>query len=145
MSSVLGPGCARVRARLEERLDGALPALEEARDRGHVEACAACARAEARVLRVLADLRVLVPSEPEELALVAQRLRATLPRRARARPRERWWLAAAAAALLLALGAFYGPPRTPRAADLAPEDVLSTLPDWASVLRGLGDLTRPFS
>jgi anti-sigma factor RsiW len=35
--------CARVRGRLDELDDGALAALEAARDEGHLEACAACA------------------------------------------------------------------------------------------------------
>ena len=38
-----GGACQRVRSRLPELVDGGLAPLEEARDQGHLEACAACA------------------------------------------------------------------------------------------------------
>jgi len=140
----LDPRCARVRARLPELLDGALVPLEEARDRGHLEACAGCAREEARELRLLAGVRALARVEAAELERVHTALLAALPPR-RAPARERLWRAAAAAAVLLALGTWFGPPVAPGADELGDLGFFSALPDWSGVLRGLGDLTRPFS
>lgn len=136
--------CARVRARLPELLDGTLLALEAARDRGHLEACAGCAAEEARELRLLAGVRALARVDPVELARVHAAVLAALPPR-RAPARERLWLAAAAAAALFALGTWFGPPEAPRSEELAAGGFFSSLPDWSGVLRGLGDLTRPFS
>jgi len=140
----LDPRCARVRARLPELLDDALLPLEAARDRGHLEACAGCAAEEARELRLLAGVRALARVEPDELARVHAAVLAALPPR-RAPARERLWLAAAAAAVLVALGSWFGPPAAPRTEELAGLDFFSALPDWSGLLRGLGDLTRPFS
>jgi anti-sigma factor RsiW len=53
----LAPSCSRVRDRLERLLDHALDPLEEARDRGHLEACAACAAEERALVRLLAGVR----------------------------------------------------------------------------------------
>lgn len=44
MSAFASVSCERVRARLDRLLDHGLSELEEARDRGHLEACADCAR-----------------------------------------------------------------------------------------------------
>ena len=140
--STLDPRCARVRARLSELLDGTLAALAEARDRGHLEACAGCAAEEARERRLLAGVRALARVEEAELARVHRAVLAALPPR-RAPARARVWLVAAA--VLLALGAWFGPPAAPHVEELAGLEFFSALPDWSGALRGLGDLTRPFS
>ncbi|MCK6448229.1 MAG: hypothetical protein L6Q99_17725 [Planctomycetes bacterium] len=44
MSALESVSCARVRARLESLLEEELSAVEEARDRGHLEVCGPCAR-----------------------------------------------------------------------------------------------------
>lgn len=44
MTALESVSCARVRARLEPLLEGELSAVEDARDRGHLEVCAPCAR-----------------------------------------------------------------------------------------------------
>jgi len=138
--------CARVVARLPELLDDALAPLAAARDRGHLEACAACAREEARHARLLAGVRALARVEAGELATVHDAILARLAPRPRAlAPERRLWLAAAAALLLFALGTWLGLPRAPRPADLAPFEHLSELPDWSGLLRGLEDLTRRLS
>lgn len=142
----LDPRCARVRARLPEQLDGALVPLEEARDQGHLEACAACAREAQAYARTLAGVRTLARGGQRELAAVHAAILAGLEPRPRREPREwRFALAAAAALVLFTLGSWFGLPRTPRPEDLSHLDVLSDLPDWAGLLRGLEDLTRPFS
>jgi len=140
----LDPRCVRVRARLVELLDGTLVPLEAARDRGHLEACAGCAAEEASEQRLLVGVRALASLEPAELARVHAAVLAALPPR-RAPTRERLWLAAAAAVILFALGTWFGPPAAPRAEQMAELELFSSLPDWAGLLRGLGDLTRPFS
>ena len=138
--------CARVRARLPELLDDTLVPLAAARDRGHLEACAACAREEARHTRLLASVRTLARSEAHELdALHAAILARLTPRTRTVVAEPRLWLAAAAALLLFALGCWFGVPRAPRAEDLAPFEHLSELPDWGGLLRGLEDLTRRLS
>ena len=60
--------CERVQGRLEELLDGGLDPLAAARDEGHLEACAACAR-ELRAWTALLDAaRAAGRPDPEELA-----------------------------------------------------------------------------
>ena len=53
--------CTRVLGRLAELVDGGLPLLEEARDLGHLEACAACARAHADWLAFHVELSRALP------------------------------------------------------------------------------------
>jgi len=70
-------GCERVRGRLMELWDGALPALEEARDHGHLEACASCFAEWCELEQVLAsvvDSRAL----ESELAFASEGLTARL-------------------------------------------------------------------
>lgn len=117
----LSPACARVRARLEERFDGALAPLEAARDEGHLEACADCA-AQARALaRWLADVRaVLAPAQEVQRdadARVAAALagEATLTPRRPSRRSAAALLTAAALALLALLPALPGGSATLRA------------------------------
>jgi anti-sigma factor RsiW len=104
-TATLAPGCLRVSARLPERCDGALSALEAARDEGHVESCAACAAQEAAWR---ADLsRLAEPLEDWRAALIGLELR--LDGIAPSRPgaldsRRPEWLAIAAAAALLLYG-----------------------------------------
>lgn len=146
MNEALDPRCARVRARLPEFVDGGLAPLAAALDQGHLEACAACAGAQAELLRTLANVRALACVEARELApLHAEILARLAPRPRRLVPERRFVLAAAAAVLLFALGSWFGLPRAPRAEDFSHLDVLSELPDWSGVLRGLEDLTRRFS
>jgi hypothetical protein len=114
--------CARVRARLDELQDGALAPLEAARDHGHLEACADCAReARARadwLAHVQAELAPPRASQRDADARVAQALAATaLPRRRAATRRVATaaLLAAAALALLTLLPALPGGDSTLRA------------------------------
>ncbi len=58
--------CERVRHRLTELLDGGLAPIEEARDSGHLEACASC-RAESDELELM--LETLVPATTVESEL----------------------------------------------------------------------------
>jgi anti-sigma factor RsiW len=112
-------GCARVRGRLDEYIDGGLDELSAARDGGHLEACAACALERERRILWLGKLQAAL-----EPALAAQR-HATAglgARLAAARPpqslgplstrspgvRRAAWAAAAAACALLALALFQG-------------------------------------
>jgi len=81
--------CERVRGRLAELWDGDLPPLEEARDRGHLEACASCGsewRALEELLGAIAESR----GTEVELALLGEgleeRLRGVSPAAA---PRRR--------------------------------------------------------
>ncbi len=153
--------CARVCARLPALIDGALAALDEARDRGHLEACAPCREALARHAHLLASIRAAsVLGVADDAARVASAVLARLgppPARSargresvlgRARAPRRWLvgLAAAAAAVLgLALldsRAGASPGAGPRA---ALEQVLVELPSWSDVVRGLGGLSRTLS
>jgi hypothetical protein len=105
--------CARVRGRLERALDGGLAPLEAARDAGHLEVCAECARErdtwQLLFGRVRAELRA-GDAPAAELTWAAEGLaaRVAAARGPRARGRRRTaaaWLGAAAALLgLLAAG-----------------------------------------
>ncbi|MBI5432973.1 MAG: hypothetical protein HZA52_09105 [Planctomycetes bacterium] len=86
MSAFASVSCARVRARLDRLLDRGLPELDEARDRGHLEACASCARE----LRVRRDWRrafrtLELPSD-DEFAWFTQGLPSRLARAEPPRP-----------------------------------------------------------
>src|SRR5262245_10158984 len=58
--------CARVQARLPALVDGALAPLEEARDRGHMEACPPCRLPCARHDDLLASIRCSLRAGTEE-------------------------------------------------------------------------------
>lgn len=144
--------CLRVRGRLIELEDGGLAPLAEARDRGHLEACDACARALARHVGFLARLRALETVEAAEVRALTAAVEARLPARLRpsmgrgARTRASLALAAAAALVLGALWTTRGLPRAPRPADLGSfPSIVASAPDWAGWLRGLGSLLHPFS
>ena len=106
-------GCERVRGRLERLLDGGLTPIEHARDRGHLEACAACRDEAAAWEDLLGRTRAALAPDSEELAREVATLRPRLVpaprsplRRLLARPAAAPLAAAAAALLLLtALGA----------------------------------------
>lgn len=160
-----GEPCTRVTERLAVLVDGGLGPLDEARDRGHLEACAPCQRALARHAQLLASLRSLSsPAVERDVALdvvldvaqVSAAVRAALERcapRFAPRPRaeripRRWavGLAAAAAAVLL-LAALEG---ATRLAPLAPIrwaslDWSAPLPSWSEVVRGLESFSRRLS
>lgn len=99
--------CERVRARLAELVDGGLSLMEEARDLGHLEACADCGRAHADWLAFHAELgralpRVELPAgllEGLDRELEHVRIAAPEPRRRAGA----WASLAAAAASLVAL------------------------------------------
>ena len=107
--------CQRVEARIAALVDGALAPLEEARDRGHLEACAPCRGALARHEHLLASVRALARAEASragtrgDLELVrvavlarldaAGRTRSEVRRRPSAARRWPAGLAAAAAAV----------------------------------------------
>jgi anti-sigma factor RsiW len=151
MSADRGPSCARVRARLERLLDGGLAPLDEARDRGHLEACADCARELERWGELLRAVRALATAEPQELARAKRALRARLA----AVPAPRAWPAplplalAGVAAALLALLAFGLRPGShpPPALQELPllEQVAGRFPSWKEVWTGIGRLSRRLS
>jgi anti-sigma factor RsiW len=138
--------CARVRARVPALVDGALAALEEARDRGHLEACAECARALGEHEDLLARIRAVAAAsaarEAGALSADLERRLRTWPAR-RPAPSRRWLVAAAAAALLLALRLASGDASLPRALGSASfEPLRERLPRWSVVVQGLDQLTR---
>lgn len=142
--------CARVRGRLDRGLDGALEPLEEALDRGHLEACEPCARERARRLSLLGELRRAGAPDAEEAALVVRAVLAHLPAsapRAARRTGSPAALVGAAAALLALLLLQHGGARVaPRVADLpALDNVVERLPGWSELVRGLDGLARAFS
>jgi len=147
-------GCARVQGRLEALADHGLSALEEARDRGHLEACAACRREHEAHLALLDALRAAVPADiGADAARVVARV---LAQSAELRPAPRRWrgpvplalVAAAAAVLLLFVLESRAPDfaAAPGEKQLAAlEGVLEHLPSWADVVRGLESLSRRLS
>lgn len=151
----LSTGCERVRARLIALVEGELAALDEARDRGHLEACAACARECEELARLRRGIRALARVPEHELArvhtAVLAHLRAREPARRPkpARPlkqaqRARFVLAAAAALVLALLWTRSGLPSAPHADDLPRlEHWLERLPAWPELLHGLEGLARP--
>ena len=78
MNRALPGSCGRVRARLEQLVDGALAPLEEARDTGHMEACDGCRTEEARWRELVRAIRSASACDPEELALALGELRARI-------------------------------------------------------------------
>lgn len=146
-------GCERVRGRLERWLDGALAPLDEALDRGHLEACASCAREAERWEKLLRGIRTLSAREPGPVAT-----RAAIDFLGRSRPRSNRprgipipvpWLGVAAALLVLLalqLGGLGPPPAVAQVRELAALDqVLERLPSWSELLRGLESLSRRLS
>lgn len=97
--------CERVRARIAAVCDRSLPPLEQARDEGHLEACADCAALAAAHAAWLVDLRAhLAPGLADVRA--AQRgldTRLAGARDPRAAARARWVGAAAVAAACVAV------------------------------------------
>jgi anti-sigma factor RsiW len=131
-ASMRSAGCERVQSRLEAVVDTSLPALDQARDEGHLEGCAACCAAAERHRAWLRDLRAhLAPSAPE-LAFARQGLGERVagahgPRSIVARRLLRVGGAAAAGLLALAavreLGWFDGGARAALAAVARLDDV----------------------
>jgi anti-sigma factor RsiW len=148
----LRAGCDRVRSRLERWLDGALSPLEEALDRGHLEACADCRGELSRWERVLDGIRAVSRADPGDLASVERSVLAKLeaaPCHVRSRPglaRAASILLAAAAAILAALclrvsgEVLRSPPRFEQRATI--EELLGRLPTWPDMARGLESLSR---
>lgn len=151
-ASEKGPeGCARVAGRLPLLVDGALGALDLARDLGHLEACPSCRAEHERFVGLLARL-------PEAwtggLAAEAARLGAAVwrelgneppPRRVRRFTPSPALAAAMAAGLLLVLRLWFGQdlaflPVQEVSVELDP--LLQRLPDWSEVWGGLGRLSR---
>lgn len=100
--------CERVRGRLERLLDGGLPAIETARDRGHLEACAACRDERADWSAFLGRVRVAQRPDAQEVRGARGGVRAILAAsadagRAARRRRRAVWTATAAAVLAVAL------------------------------------------
>jgi anti-sigma factor RsiW len=102
--------CERVQGRLAELVDGGLTPLEEARDCGHLEACADCASAYADWSAFHAELASALPQAELPADLVpglATRLEAVRIERPRETERARVWTSLfAAAASLVALFGF---------------------------------------
>jgi anti-sigma factor RsiW len=138
--------CLRVRAHLCELVDGALAPLEEARDRGHLEACVECAQALQEHEHLLGAVRraARVPAAEVErvVAGVLEALPAAPPRRAsRLRLVPALFAAAAAVLFLLLLRSGVAGP-SPRVDLASLEPVLQQLPGWNDVLSGLDYLAR---
>lgn len=120
------PTCAEARPRIDELLDGGLPAAEKAALRSHIETCTACAAALERTRALRAALAAMPVHGPrpgfaaEALALARRRQigvvgadrdrQAPRAERRPARPAT-WWggLAAAAAAAAVAVLLWDGP------------------------------------
>lgn len=103
-------GCARVRDRIDRYLDGALGPVEAARDQGHLEACAECARERARCEALFAAIRAVSTPGADDLSFarngLGDRLRAapsTRPRLRLLRGRVTRAVATAAAAIVALL------------------------------------------
>ncbi|HED67054.1 MAG TPA: hypothetical protein ENJ09_16040 [Planctomycetes bacterium] len=108
-------GCERVVGRLDRFLDGDLTATEQARDAGHLEVCATCARELEARQKELARVRAALSGRPEEIEIALSLVHAALEERLeeRAVPRYRLrivarralvpLLTAAAALLVLSL------------------------------------------
>ena len=109
MNGALPGSCVRVRARLERLIDGALAPLEDALDRGHLEACEGCRVEAARWQELVRAIRSASSADPEELALALGELRVVIGagaggvRRARRLARIPAALLLSAAALLALL------------------------------------------
>jgi anti-sigma factor RsiW len=151
MSAPASVACGRVQDRLARLHDGALAPLEEARDRGHLEACAACQAEERAHLRLLALVpRALTLGVEAEAARLAAEVRRSLARAPAPRTRARFLprplvAAAVAAGLLFALRLVLAPLDTGLPAGPAPielEPLLEHLPSWADLRAGLGQLSR---
>lgn len=144
-------GCGRVRGRLERYVDGTLSPLEEALDRGHLEACGACRVEEARwrelVTSVARTLRPSAEDLSEALVGLDRRLDALSPVRRRWSPARApvvLSLATAAAALFLLLvlqwsGRGLDPAARVSTRELVP-DIRLRLPALSEVV---GELWRP--
>lgn len=162
-SEAEGPGCARVRGRLERALDGGLEPLEAALDRGHLEACATC-RAEAEAWReLLGSLRRAASAPRAESARVVEAVLARVPgdstgpspgphaarTLASASRGGRWSLVAGAAALLVLLAwlgdgdRFASQVRVGVGAGVS--GALEALPTWTEMSAGWQLLTRRLS
>jgi len=141
-----GPsGCRRVQERLPRLLDASLPPLEEARDRGHLEACAACRDRRREHRGLLRSIRRASAPDPVEVGRVASAVRAALarapgPRRARAAPPRWGW--ALAAGILWALALQGGPFLAGRGAPVGPDPWLEHLPGWSAARGGVAELAR---
>ncbi|HEX6882905.1 MAG TPA: hypothetical protein VF530_05960 [Planctomycetota bacterium] len=151
MSAAASAACGRVQQQLAQLHDGALAPLEEARDRGHLEACAACQAEEREHLRLLALVpRALTLGVEAEAARLAAELRRSLARAPAPRARARLVpgplvAAAVAAGLLIAVRLWLAPAGAGLPAGPAPielEPLLEHLPSWADVRAGLGQLSR---
>jgi anti-sigma factor RsiW len=97
--------CGRVLGRLDELLDGALPALERARDEGHLEACADCWAVCSERSDRQAQLRwALAPTDGElERATAGLEQRLAVARAPATQPQRRVGVLGAAALALTAL------------------------------------------
>ncbi len=135
--------CERVRSRLDALIDGGLPALDEARDRGHLEACGACRVRFQRAANWIESVRVAGRLDADELAFanigLAERIRAARAPRSIG-VRRAWFGAAVAAAAVLAMLAFESSSsRSSSIAELfarAPSAGLGLSPiDWRNDLR----------
>lgn len=147
------PACARVVARLDRWLDGALEATEAALDRGHMEACAECDDERERRTQMLESVRRAARVDVHEIdALwegVAVRLGEARPARTRSRILRLPALVGAAAAVLalyLLQAASGAAGRTLHPGDVVSvQHVIDVLPGWSDVVRGVNALSRSFS
>jgi len=103
------PACERVTARLPELVDGGLSLIDEARDRGHIEACASCADAYDDWLGFHGQLTAALPAAELPADLVpglSAKLAAVRMQKPKDEARAKVWtsLVAAAASLVALFG-----------------------------------------
>jgi len=142
-------GCARVRDRMPHLVDGTLPALQAARDEGHLEACAGC-RGELESLElVLSSIREAYRVPAAELAGLELEILGSLPEGPRRRQRvpqatASWgWAAAAAVLLACAWKLTQETGLTPVAPELTGlHPLLARLPGWTEMASGLDHLSH---
>jgi anti-sigma factor RsiW len=98
-----------VRSRLDALIDGGLDALDEARDRGHLEACCDCRARLERASSWLESMRDAGAASATDLAFANSGLAERLSRLRAPRPSgagRAWFGASVAAAAVLAMAAF---------------------------------------
>ncbi|MCZ6598784.1 MAG: zf-HC2 domain-containing protein [Planctomycetota bacterium] len=150
MSTDLEVACERVQTRLEQYIDGGLDPVEEARDRGHLEACASCRRERDRWLELHAAVRESTAASEDEIDFATRGLDERLMDVAAGARRSRFRriaenvltpVATVAAAVVGMLALQFGGIRMDLVVRVPePDQLFSELelgvPDWSGILDG---------